>query len=184
MDLITAAGKAHLTYEEALAAMGVSGIESADELKRIFRDKMRKMHPDLPENRGQDMVQKALDLNAAYDILRGEARPAAYDFRSPPVQEQAREPSGPSPWGAYNEPKYTQHVETKVERQTFEQARTKGGVPQSGIDWKFVTTMQRSKSSYMSDSSSRGQNAFVAYGHYKDQHFFAVASHFYRSSYY
>lgn len=39
---LTAAGKAHLTYDEALATLGVSGKESADELKRIFRDKNAK----------------------------------------------------------------------------------------------------------------------------------------------
>jgi curved DNA-binding protein CbpA len=186
--IITAAGKAHLTYDEALQAMGVSGKESADELKRIFRDKMRKMHPDLPENRGQDTVQKALDLNAAYDILRGEAKPAAYDFRGPfkepPARRQEAPPPGAGSDGDVGGGQRTNWKPPEPVTRTFEQARTTGGVPTSGIDWKFVTAVQRDKGSYQGDESSFSKRAWVAYGLYKDQHFFAVASHFERHDYF
>lgn len=138
---------------------------------------MRRMHPDLPENRGQDMAQKSLDLNAAYDILTGEARPAAYDYRSPPVNEQQREPS----YDTTQQRPQWKAPEPVI--RSFEDARVAGGVPTSGIDWAFVTATQRGKG-WMSDESSLSRRAWVAYGRYKDQHFFAVAANFSHQEYF
>jgi hypothetical protein len=171
MDLVTAAGKAHLTYEEALETLGVTGREGADELKKIFREKMRKMHPDLPENRGVDTVQKALDLNAAYDILRGEARPAAYDFRQAPVKEprpQEREPQ--------RQPERTQWTPPKDTGNSWEWAVSKANLP-AGVEWQFRTVTVRE--GYSSDEVTNSKNTYVVYGRVSnDINCFLVVVHY------
>lgn len=153
--------------------MGATGSESPEELKRLYRVKSIEVHPD--RNPGVDTTQDQRDLNAAYDILRGVAKPAAYDYRSPQVHDPG-EGSGIHRTG----PQWTAPEPVVI---TFTQAVTHAGIP-GGVDWQFVTERQRDKSGWSSDESTLSVSAFVAYGRTSSVHVFVVAVHHIREDYF
>ena len=78
------AARSTLTLDDAKRVLGVppGGYMSPDDLKAIYRQKAQAAHPDKGGT-----IKQIQDVNEAYDILRGKAKPAmapSYDYRPPP----------------------------------------------------------------------------------------------------
>jgi len=150
-----------MSMEDAKTTLGFppGSDPTSSEIKDAYLQKVKILHPDV----GGDLEQMKA-LNVAKDILEGKARPT-YD----------RRPSDP-------ETQTTRWQPPKEKKITFEEAVSKGSIP-SGVQWLFVTPMQRGPS-WSSDESSRGDSTFVAYGRTEQQHVFVGARHYTRHDYY
>jgi len=155
-----------MTENEAKAILGFlpNDHPSSSEIKAAYHRKALEAHTDRGGN-----LEAIKRLNIANDILTGKFTVPTYDRRSDPEV-----PPGPggSRW-----------VPPKKAEVTFEEAETKAGIP-SGVQWFFVTTSQRGKSTWSSDESSLGDSAFVAYGRTEQQHVFVGARHYTRQDFY
>jgi curved DNA-binding protein CbpA len=84
------AARSSLTLEKARQILDIppGSYPTPEELKRIYRLKSLASHPD----RGGSL-DAMREVNEAYDILTGKAKPATYDYRTPPPR-----PQNPPPW--------------------------------------------------------------------------------------
>jgi curved DNA-binding protein CbpA len=107
------AARSSITLEKARQILGLPpGVNpTPDELKRIYRMKSLAAHPD--RGGSPDAMR---EVNEAYDILTGKAKPATYDFRTPPPR-----PQNPPPWqgaGPYKrDPRDDEERRRRQERQ-------------------------------------------------------------------
>ncbi len=156
-----------MSMEEAKVTLGFPPTESPsrEEISKAWKQKAFENHPD----RGGD-PRKMVEINVAKDILEGKERPT-YSRPEPPS-------ATPPGYGRT----YTPPVERKDNIVTFDEAKSKSGIP-SGVEWIFVTERQRSKHGYSSDEYQRSETAFVAYGQTESKHVFAVALHSYYAAY-
>lgn len=166
-----------MTMEEAKAALGFdpSTHPSHDEVSKAWKKKIFEMHPD----RG-GTHEDAVKVNTARDILEGKARPS---------YERSAPSTAPGGGGYYTHPEdvpygapQSRWEPPKKKEVTFEEAKSKAGVP-SGVDWKFVTDLQRGKG-WSSDESSQREYAFVAYGVTGSEHVFVGVKEFNAQDYY
>lgn len=156
-----------MTPEEAKETLGfLPGDQPSDQqIKDAWKKKIFQAHPD----RGGDLDQ-ATAINVAKDVLEGKQRPS-YERPSSPSSPGYEPSEVPRP--RYEKPK-------KIEV-TFNEAKTKAGVPHA--EWFFITDTQRG-TSYSSDESSRGDYAYVAYGKTDTKHVFVGVRHQSYSTYY
>jgi len=109
-----------MSMGDALEALGlpVGSSPTPQEVSKAYKDKAFKNHPD----RGGDPT-KMVEINVAKDILEGKERPTGGGGGY-----SAPEPSG------YTAP---QREKPEPRRVSFDEAKSKAGVPQA--DWKFKT---------------------------------------------
>lgn len=158
-----------MSLEEAKQTLGFKPDDhpSPEEVKQAWKKKIFEVHPD----RGGSHDQ-ALAVNVAKDILEGKARPS-YDRRDAPT------PQEPPAWA--QEPPATRWEPPKPKEVTFEEAKSKAGVPHA--DWLFVTDTQRGKG-WMSDESSQSDYGYAFYGRTDTKYVFVGAREFTRRDYF
>lgn len=154
-----------MSLQDAKAVLGFpqNANPSEAEITKAYRQKAIENHPD----RGGSN-EKMVEINVAKDILEGKQRPT-YDFSTPTPEE-------PTP------PPATRWERPKKEETTFDEAKSKAGIP-SGVEWQFVTTTQRG-TGYSSDEFHRSDNAWVAYGKTDNQHVFVGIRHYVKEEYF
>jgi hypothetical protein len=157
-----------MSMEEAKALLGFGPQDnpSEAEITKAWRTKAFEMHPD----RGGDPA-KMVEVNVAKDVLTGKQRPT-YD-RSGPSSYDAPSSGGPTK---------THWEKAKTEEVSFDEAKSKAGVP-GGVDWQFVTDTQRG-TGYSSDEFYRSDTCWVAYGKTDSKHVFVAAQHFIYKQYF
>ena len=108
-----------MSMGEALETLGFTPGESPSpqEVSKAYKERAFRNHPD----RGGDPT-KMVELNVAKDILEGKERPTGGGYGGPEA------PSG------YTAP---QREKPEPRRVSFDEAKSKAGVPQA--DWKFKT---------------------------------------------
>ena len=161
-----------MSMDEAKAKLGFppNSNPSEQEIKQAYREKVReRMRAEaLPGHHTDDSdpnVQALKELNVAKDILDGKAAPGGRPtYRRGPVEDDAPSPS----------PKQPQYKPPPSITVTFDEATSKAGIP-SGVEWLFVTPMQRSKAGWSGNSSGKSSFAIVAYGRTDSQHVFLAA---------
>ncbi|MFK7837458.1 MAG: DnaJ C-terminal domain-containing protein [Sulfitobacter sp.] len=81
-----------MEFKDYYKVLGVAKDANADDIKKAFRKRARKYHPDI--NTGADAEAKFKDLNEAYEVLKDPERRAAYDQlgQEPPQGQGAYRP--------------------------------------------------------------------------------------------
>jgi len=115
--------------------------------------------------------KEATEINVAAEILRGRMKPDP-GHSSPSPHTHYEPPAG------YQPPPQKKKVEI-----TFEEAKAKAGVP-SGVEWLFVTGMQRSPRGYSSDEFSRSDKGWVAVGRTDQKFVFVGVEHSYYATHF
>lgn len=89
-----------VTYKDYYKILGVSRSDSADELKKAFRDLAKKHHPD--KNKGNKQAEdKFKEISEAYEVLGDPKRKQQYDMLGSNFRDgQSFTP--PPEWGQFN----------------------------------------------------------------------------------
>lgn len=157
--------KKAMSVENALEVLGFppDAHPSEPEIQRAYRQKAIENHPD----RG-GTHEKMVEVNVAKEVLDGKQRPT-YERSPAPAYS-------PSTGYGYN-PSYA-HPESPPVKEvvTFDAAKAKGSVP-AGVDWLFVTDMQRGRSNYSGDESSSSKIGWVVVGETSTKYVFVGVEH-------
>lgn len=164
-----------MTREQALETLGFpSGSSpSDDEVRKAQRIKV----VELGHEHGGD--QKAItEANVAGEILRGRMR-----ADNEPYHYNRNEGAPNPPDESDFTPPPRREPPPKKEEVTFEEAKSKAGVP-SDVEWLFVTSRQRGQGSYSGDESSQQKEAWVAFGQTANKYVFVGVEHWAYSAYF
>ena len=83
-----------MEYRDYYALLGVERTASAEDIKRAYRRKARKYHPDVSKEKNAEAKFK--EVQEAYEVLKDPEKRAAYDQLGPNWREgqQFRPPPG------------------------------------------------------------------------------------------
>lgn len=151
----------NMSYEDALKTLGFGPNDHPNDLEvtKAYKSKALKAHPDAGGSH-----ESMVELNIAKEILDGKTRPT---YQRAPAEEYAYTP-------------YKRPEPPKKDEVTFEQAKSKAGLP-SSVEWVFMTDTQRASNNYSGDESSKSDNAWVVYGRTASSHVFVGVEHSYYS---
>ncbi|KNH07297.1 chaperone DnaJ protein [Perkinsela sp. CCAP 1560/4] len=80
--------------------LGVSRNASQDDIKKAYRAKTKKYHPDV--NPHPDAAKQFSEINQAYDTLKDSQRRSMYDMTGAPSSSTGAQPGGGNPFGFRN----------------------------------------------------------------------------------
>jgi hypothetical protein len=149
-----------MSVSDAKRALGFppTSNPSPEEIHKAYKALAFQLHPD----RGGDQ-EKMVEVNVARDVLEGKQRAAP---------EHGEHPS----------PGYAPQTYEKKQRAvdkktvTWDEARTKAGVPTSGVEWKFRS--QGMHESRDGETTNGGIHGYVVYGKSANHHIFVAVEHY------
>lgn len=151
----------NMSYEDALKTLGFGPSDHPNDLEvtKAYKSLALKAHPDAGGSH-----EAMVELNIAKEILDGKTRPT---YQRAPAEEYAYTP-------------YKRPEPPKQDVVTFEQAKSKAGLP-SSVEWVFMTDTQRASNNYNGDESSKSNRGWVVYGRTADSHVFVGVENSYYS---
>jgi len=158
-----------MSWSQALETLGFSegSLPTDDEVRHAQRKRLVEIgYKGLG---GDKDPKEATEVNVAADILLK---------RRDADRSTIKDPEEPT-WN----PTYSRPEPQKKKEVTFEEAKAKASVP-SGVEWLFVTSVQKGEGSYSGDESSQRKDGWVAVGKTDQKFVFVGVEHSAYSAYY